>query len=120
MPTSTPVLYVSCLVNNDSPLSEAFYRAARIHHCVMVIKVCLQWVNPTNDAIEMSPVGHDCRMLDNVCKCVLYPLPDAVVRFAIAAGVYNIVAKTCYSPVLAAARILRASEVDRLVEDSSG
>lgn len=58
----------------------------------MVNMVFLQWVNPKVVFVEMNPVGPDPRMLENVYKSVLFPLPVAIVRFAMAAGVHNIVA----------------------------
>lgn len=68
--------------------------------------------HPADDFLKMCPVGHDPRMLENVIKGMLYPLPDAVVRLAMAAAVYNIAARSGYTPVLVHAANLRASGVD--------
>lgn len=73
----------------------------------------------------MNPVDHDQQMLENVYTGVLYPLHDAVVHFAFEAGVYNIVAKTRDSPMLAAccmlhAAIIRDLKVNWSLEDYPG
>lgn len=112
VPTGPLFSYVSHLIINDSPLTGAFCCVDRANHCVMVIMVFLQWVHPIYAFIKMRPTDHEPRMLKNVYKGVLYPLPDAVLRFLLEAGVYNIVPKTRYSPVLAHAANLRALEVD--------
>lgn len=80
----------------------------------------LQWFNPSGDFIEKSSFGHVTQMLDNVYKGVLHQMPVAVVRFAMAAAVCNIMAETPYSPVLAHAAIFRVSEIDWSVPDCPG
>lgn len=65
----------------------------------------------------MIHVCQDPRILKSGDKSVLYALSDAVVRFALAAGVYNIVAKVCYSPELAYAAINCVSVVAWLVQE---
>lgn len=96
-PTSPLFLYVGSLFISGSVHTEALYRIACADHCVMGIRVFLQWANPSKKITEASFVGNDLRMLENVYKDVLHPLLDAVVRLATAAGVDTIVAETRYS-----------------------
>lgn len=117
VPTSPLFSYLSSLFIDYSALTMDSYRAARADYCVMVLMVFLQWVHLTADFFKLSPVHPDPRMLVSAYKGVLYPLPDAVVRFALAAGIHDIVAKTRYSLVLAHAAIARSPKVDWSVED---
>lgn len=117
VPTSPLYSYVSIQFIKGSVHTEALYRAAWADHCIMVTMVFLQWANPCDDFIKMSPVSHDPRLLQNVYKGVLLPFSNAVVRFAMVARVYNIVAKARRSPVLAHAANHRASEIDWSVPD---
>lgn len=111
---------VSTLLIIGSVHTKALYRVLCADHCVMVNIVFLRWANPSEVFIETCPVFHDPRILDNVYKDVLRPLLDAVVRFCMAAGVHNIVAKTRYSPVPAHAAIIHASKIDWTVPDCPG
>lgn len=66
----------------------------------MFIVIFLQLFHLIDAFGELSPIGHDAQMVENVYNSVLYPSPDAVVRLALEAGDYNIVDKTSYSPWL--------------------
>lgn len=120
LPASPLFLYVSSPFINESPLTEALYRATRADHCVMVTMVFLKWAHPMGGNIKMCPVGHDPRMLEGVHKGVLYLLSDAVVCVVLESRVYDIVAKTRYSPELAHAAVVCSSEVDWSVGDCRG
>lgn len=93
------------------------FLAALAGHCLMVIMLFLHFVHRTDTFIVMTPIGHDQRMLENAGTGVLHPLLDAVMRLALAAGIYNIMTKTSYSPNHDHAVILRALEFDWSIED---
>lgn len=78
----------------------------------MVIMAFLLRVHTADEEIEMTIFALDPHMRKNVYKGVSFPLPDAVVRFALEVGVHNIMKRTCCSPVLAHMDVLRSSVND--------
>lgn len=60
VPKSPMFPYVSNLFINDSPRTEDLYRDTRADNCVMFTMVFFQWVDTTDDFIEISPVGLAC------------------------------------------------------------
>lgn len=83
----------------------------------MDIIVLLKWVHPTVTFVRMSFVHRNLEVLKNVYMGVMYPVPDAVVRFAFEGGSYDIVRKTRFLPVLAHASVVHASGAEWSVED---
>lgn len=112
VPMSLLFFYVCSIFFRDLSLADSVYLAVVSNHCVLAVMAFLQRVHTTFEQAKMIHFVFNPRIRENFYKGALFSLPGAEIHFVLDAGVGNIFARTCSSPLIANTAILQSLEGD--------